>query len=122
MAERDAERLASEAREARARSEARADAAKETVDYAAERIQEAQETTPEDLLKQLAVNPEDMPASEAIENDVNRLKWQRCVSVYHLVTACHPCWIGHKISKMPLIVNTICYMAASYMTVGHWLI
>jgi chromosome segregation protein len=77
MAERDAERAASEAREARARSEARADAARETVEYAAERIKEAQETTPENLLEQLDVDPDQMPASDAIENDVNRLKRQR---------------------------------------------
>jgi len=75
--ERDAERAASEAREARARSEARADAARETVDYAAERIMEAQETTPDKLLEQLDVDPDKMPDSEAIENDVNRLKRQR---------------------------------------------
>ena len=76
-AERDAERAASEAREARARSEARADAARETVEYAAERIQEAQDTTPDKLLEQLDVDPDKMPASDAIENDVNRLKRQR---------------------------------------------
>ena len=77
MAERDAERAASEAREARARSEARADAAKETTQYAATRIQEALETTPENLLEKLDVDPDNMPASYAIENDVNRLKRQR---------------------------------------------
>ena len=77
MAERDAERAASEAREARARSEARADAAKETTQYAATRIHEALETTPENLLEKLDVDPDKMPASEAIENDVNRLKRQR---------------------------------------------
>lgn len=75
--ERDAERGASEAREARARSEARADAAKETVDYAAERISEAQETTPQALLESLDMDPEQMPKSEVIEGDVNRLKRQR---------------------------------------------
>ncbi|MEN8917785.1 MAG: chromosome segregation protein SMC, partial [Octadecabacter sp.] len=77
MAERDAERTASEAREARARSEARADAAKETTQYAVERIFEAQETTPEKLLEQLDVDPDNMPSSDGIENDVNRLKRQR---------------------------------------------
>jgi len=77
IAEREAERAASEAREARARSEARADAARETRDYAAERIMEAQDTTPETLLDQLGVDPDKMPASDVIENDVNRLKRQR---------------------------------------------
>ncbi|MGH1330454.1 MAG: chromosome segregation protein SMC [Paracoccaceae bacterium] len=74
MTEREAERLAGEAREARARAEARSDAARETVTAAAERIQEEQDTTPQKLLETLDANPEKMPASEAIENDVNRLK------------------------------------------------
>lgn len=77
ISERDAERAASEAREARARAEARAEAARETVAYAAERIAEEQETTPEALLESLDADPEKMPASDAIEADVNRLKRQR---------------------------------------------
>ena len=75
--EREAERAASEAREARARAEARADAARETVTYAAGRIAEAQETTPEKLLEALDCDPENMPAAEVIDADVNRLKRQR---------------------------------------------
>ena len=77
MAERDAEREAGEAREARARAEARVDGAKETVAYAVERIQEEMETTPEQLLESLDVVPDQMPSSEQIEADVNRLKRQR---------------------------------------------
>ncbi|WP_306111075.1 MULTISPECIES: chromosome segregation protein SMC [Roseovarius] len=75
--ERDAERLAGEAREARARSEARAEAARETQAQAAARIEEELECSPEDLLETLQADPETMPASEAIEADVNRLKRQR---------------------------------------------
>ncbi len=75
--ERDAERAASEAREARARAEARADAAKETVAQAAERITEDQEATPEKLLEQLDVVPDQLPSVDHIENDVNRLKRTR---------------------------------------------
>ena len=75
--ERDSERTAGEAREARARSEARAEAALATVVQAAERISEDQETTPEALLETLEIDPDAMPASEAIEADVNRLKRQR---------------------------------------------
>ncbi len=75
--EREAERLASEAREARARSEARADAARETVAYAAERIMEAQEVTPDKLLETLDVDVDQMPPSEKIEGEVNALKRQR---------------------------------------------
>lgn len=75
--ERDAERLAGEAREARARSEARAEAARETQGQAAARIEEELECSPEDLLETLQADPETMPASDAIEADVNRLKRQR---------------------------------------------
>jgi chromosome segregation protein len=75
--EREAERLAGEAREARARSDARAEAARETQAQAAARIEEEQETTPEALLDKLQVDPGAMPAAEAIEADVNRLKRQR---------------------------------------------
>ncbi|WP_375688915.1 chromosome segregation protein SMC [Pseudooceanicola sp. LIPI14-2-Ac024] len=75
--ERDAERRASEAREVRAAAEARAEAGAEAVSAAAERIAEDMELTPKQLLESLDVDPEAMPASEAIENDVNRLKRQR---------------------------------------------
>lgn len=77
QAERDAERTASEAREARARSEARSDAARETVAYAAERVSEEMEVTPEALLESLQIDVDKMPASDEIEADVNRLKRQR---------------------------------------------
>ena len=77
MAERDCERLASEAREARARAEARNEAARETVAYAAERIMEAQETTPDKLLDALDVDPDKMPPAEEIEVQVNSYKRQR---------------------------------------------
>lgn len=77
QAERDAERAASEAREARARSEARADAARETVALAEERIREEMDVSPQKLLDGLGSDPDKMPAAEAIENDVNRLKRQR---------------------------------------------
>lgn len=77
LAEREAERDASEAREARARSEARAEAAKETVAAAAERIAEDSQLTPNQLLSSLDVNPDEMPAADTLEADVNRLKRQR---------------------------------------------
>ncbi|WP_299208172.1 chromosome segregation protein SMC [uncultured Tateyamaria sp.] len=77
LAEREAERLASEAREARARSEARAEAARETVSYAAERIAEEQQMTPNQLLTALDVTPDQMPGAEALETEVGRLKRQR---------------------------------------------
>ncbi|RKF14661.1 chromosome segregation protein SMC [Roseovarius spongiae] len=77
VAEREAERAASDAREARARAEARTDAAREAREAAAARIGEETETTPEALLETLDADPAQMPASEKIEADVNRLKRQR---------------------------------------------
>ena len=75
--ERDAERTAGEGREARARAEARVEAAREAVGFAAERIAEDLETTPQGLLDDLDTDTDKMPAAEKIEHDVNRLKRQR---------------------------------------------
>jgi chromosome segregation protein len=75
--ERRAERGASEAREARARSEALAEAAGFRVEAAADRIREEMELEPAALLETLEADPDKMPSSEMIENDVNRLKRQR---------------------------------------------
>lgn len=77
QATREAERAAGEAREARARAEARSDAAKETLAYAEERIAEALECTPAELLEALDVDPEALPPVEKIEAQVNALKRQR---------------------------------------------
>lgn len=75
--ERDAEKFASHAREARAASEARAEAAQETLDGAVTWIREELETTPEALLETLDTDPEEMPATEAIEADIARLRRSR---------------------------------------------
>lgn len=77
MAEREAERLAGETREEKARAEARVDAAREAVAAAAERIAEDGDRTPQELLASLKVDPDRMPGSEALDNDVQRLKRQR---------------------------------------------
>ena len=77
LAERDAERLASEAREARARAEARADAPKETVNLAAERNDEERVTTPEVLAEMLGINADEMSDVEVLESQLSRLKGQR---------------------------------------------
>ncbi|ETD91302.1 chromosome segregation protein SMC [Rhodobacter capsulatus] len=77
MAERDAERAAGEAREGKARAEARLDAARETQAHAAERIEEATDLTPQALFDTLAADPEKMPAAEALEIEVARLKRAR---------------------------------------------
>ncbi len=77
MAERDAERLAGEAREVRARAEARLDATREGVALAANRIREEDDRTPDELLARLRTLPDQMPAAEALETEVGRLKRQR---------------------------------------------
>ncbi len=77
LAEREAERLASEARESRAAAEARCEAARESVLAAAERIAEDQQLTPNQLLNQLDCDPDQMPAADALEAEVNRHKRQR---------------------------------------------
>lgn len=77
VAERESAKAASEAREARAGAEARRDAAAEGVTTAAERIAEVMELTPDRLLESLDVTPEDMPPSDQIDSEVNRLKRQR---------------------------------------------
>ncbi|MES2435390.1 MAG: chromosome segregation protein SMC [Pseudomonadota bacterium] len=75
--EREGERLSGDAREARARAEARTEAARETVNLAAERIAEEQGATPDQLLDTLKVDPDKMPDAEVLDTDVQRLKRQR---------------------------------------------
>lgn len=75
--ERDSERAASEAREARAGAEARAEAAQETKTAAAQRIQDELQTTPQELLHSLSTDADRMPHADEIEAEVNRLKRQR---------------------------------------------
>ncbi|MCF1708066.1 chromosome segregation protein SMC [Tabrizicola sp. J26] len=77
IAEREAERLGGEAREARARAEARAEAARTAVDYAAERIREETEQSPDQLLEGLKAAPDTMPDAATLDAEVNRLKRQR---------------------------------------------
>ncbi len=75
--ERNAQRLASDAREARAGSQARAEATLENQIIAAERIIEELSQTPEELLKSLNAEAEKMPHAEVVESEVSRLKRQR---------------------------------------------
>ena len=75
--EREAERLAGEAREARARTEARHEAALEARNAATLRIREEAECAPEKLLETLDADPDKMPNVEHLENEVSRLKRQR---------------------------------------------
>ena len=77
LSERDTERLAGDAREARARAEARSEAAHQTVTHAEARITEETGTFPAALLESLAADPDAMPDADTLETDVNRLKRQR---------------------------------------------
>ena len=74
---RNAATKAGEAREARAAAEARSEAASDAVLLAGERIEEALNTTPEALLEGLGADPEKLPAGDAIEIELARLKRQR---------------------------------------------
>ena len=75
--ERNAERLASDARENRAGAKARAEAALESQKFAADRITEELKKSPEELLEILDVELEKMPSAEALETEITRLKRQR---------------------------------------------
>jgi chromosome segregation protein len=75
--ERDAERSAGEAREARARAEARVDAARETAALALERIAEEAGATPAQLLDTLKIDPDKMHSAEHLDSEVQRLKRAR---------------------------------------------
>ena len=76
-AEREAERLAGEAREGRARAEARVDAGREGRSAAGVRIREEMDLSPDQLLSSLKADPDTMPGAELLEADVGRLKRQR---------------------------------------------
>ncbi len=76
-AEREAARVASEARESRAAAEARAEAARDVLSSAAAAIREELNTTPEDLLEQLKTDPDAIPDVAAIEHDIVRLRRAR---------------------------------------------
>ena len=77
LGERDADRAASDAREARARAEARSEATEETAALAEARIAEDTQSTPAALLESLDADPDTMPDADTLETDVNRLKRQR---------------------------------------------
>ena len=76
-AEREAERAASECRESRARCEARLEGAAERRDEAAARIREEMDLAPERLLETVGAGAEELPALDAVEIDVARLRRQR---------------------------------------------
>jgi chromosome segregation protein len=75
--EREAERAASECREARARSEARLEGAAERRDEAVARIREEMDLAPEKLLESVGTGDKNLPSLETVEFDVARLRRQR---------------------------------------------
>jgi chromosome segregation protein len=75
--EREAARLASEAREARAGAQARREAAREAATQTAERIAEDSQLTPNQLLNRLGVDPGAIPSADALETEVNLHRRQR---------------------------------------------
>ncbi len=75
--ERGAERTASDAREARARSDAVREAAFEQLKSCVVNIREEAETTPEELLGAHGVDPETMPDATKIEIDLAKFRRQR---------------------------------------------
>ena len=74
---RDRERRASEAREARAGAEARCEAARDSVTQAATRISEELDVTPAALLDQLNADLDTLPAAQALEEELIRLRRAR---------------------------------------------
>ncbi|MFN4058309.1 MAG: AAA family ATPase [Roseinatronobacter sp.] len=75
--ERQAERSAADAREGRARADARMDAAREGLALAAARIREAMECSPDDLRAQLDVDPATLPDVAALDDEAARLRRAR---------------------------------------------
>ncbi|WP_435166079.1 chromosome segregation SMC family protein [Falsirhodobacter sp. 1013] len=75
--ERDTERAAGEAREARARAEALRDAAQAAVQTAAERIHEDTERTPAELLAGLQIDLAGLPDAATLEEEIFRLRRAR---------------------------------------------
>ncbi|NYS25457.1 AAA family ATPase, partial [Rhodobacteraceae bacterium 2376] len=73
-AERSSERQAGAAREDQARAETRRDGAAETLAAAAERISEALDATPAELLDRLQADPDTLPDTEALEAEAARLR------------------------------------------------
>ncbi len=75
--ERAVEHAAADAREARARGEAVAEAARSRTQIAEDHLLAETDLTPSELLEKLAADPEKMPLPDQIEADVARLRRQR---------------------------------------------
>jgi chromosome segregation protein len=75
--EREAEQVAGEARESRARAEARLEAARETVLLALNRMEEDSGASPEQLLGTLKIDPDRIADVASLDTEIARLKRQR---------------------------------------------
>ena len=75
--EREAERVASEAREDRARCDAKSEAARQNLELASDRIREALGLSVESLLEELQIDVENLPSAESLETKVAQIKRQR---------------------------------------------
>ena len=75
--ERDAQRAASEAREARAGAQARRDSLRETASQALQRIADELECSPDELLTRYRLSDGEIAPIERLEQEITRLKRQR---------------------------------------------
>ena len=75
--EREAERVASEAREDRARCDAKSDAARQNLQLASDRIREALGLSVESLLEEFQLDGENLPSADTLETKVGQIKRQR---------------------------------------------
>ena len=75
--EREAERVASEAREDRARCDAKSEAARQNLQLASDRIREALGLSVENLLEEFQINVQNLPNAESLEIKVGQIKRQR---------------------------------------------
>nr|WP_255569809.1 chromosome segregation protein SMC [Actibacterium sp. 188UL27-1] len=76
-AERQANKFAGEAREARAAVEARAEAALEAQQTAETRVREELECAPDQVLERLELNPDRIAAANVLESEIAKLRRQR---------------------------------------------
>ena len=75
--EREAERVASEAREDRARCDAKSEAARQNLQLASDRIREALGLSVDNLLEEFQIDGQNLPNAESLEIKVGQIKRQR---------------------------------------------
>jgi len=75
--EREAERVASEAREDRARCDAKSESARQNLQLASDRIREALGLSVDNLLEEFQIDGQNLPNAESLEIKVGQIKRQR---------------------------------------------